>query len=300
MIPRQQRDANMSDDKTKVTRHLQMPTDTSPMPPRATGPLDNIMPWVIEFRVMGTAYIIQVPASEAILVGRSDPRRELIPDVDLTPYAAHVLGVSRQHARISVKKDRVTVEDLESANGTFLNGHVLKSGEEVRMRHGDQLSFGQLHLQVQFVVTPSGAGEASETGEPGKQTETLEVPIVGQGRRILVIDDDVDVAKLIASIFERAGFQVTTVMNGVNALSLMAEKMPDAIVFELVLPDMDGVDLVRYVRKDEKGKDVPMIAISSATGGYIMKQATEAGVDVVLSKPVGVTEIVKALEAIVE
>ena len=76
--------------------------------------------------------------------------------------------------------------------------------------------------------------------------------------------------------------------------------MPDAIVFELVLPDMDGVDLVRYVRKDEKGKDVPMIAVSSATGGYIMKQATEAGVDVVLSKPVGVNEIIKALEAIVE
>jgi CheY-like chemotaxis protein len=285
----------MSDDKTKVTRHLQMPPDTSPPPQRPTGPLDNIVPWVIEFRVMGTAYIIQVPASEEILVGRSDPKRGQMPDVDLTPYAAHVLGVSRQHARISVKSDRVTVEDLESANGTFLNNHMLKSGQEFRVRHGDQLSFGQLHLQVHFVVTP-----VSEQGETTKAGETLEVPIVGQNRHILVIDDDIDVGRLIGSIFERAGFKVTTVMNGVDALSLMAEKMPDAIVFELVLPDMDGVDLVRYVRKDQKGKDVPMIAVSSATGGYLMKQATEAGVDVVLSKPVGVNEIIKALEAIVE
>lgn len=282
----------MTDEKFGATRHLGVPPDAKPMEQRPTGPLDELIPWVIEFRVVGTTHMIQVPASESILIGRADPKRGVEPNVDLTPYAAHVLGVSRQHARISVLKDRVTVQDLKSANGTFLNGHVLSSDQEYRLRHGDQLSFGQLHLQVQFIVTPGE--EKADASAP-----EVTIPVLGKGQRVLVVDDDADVVRVIGSVFSRAGFEVTTVTSAVEAINKISDEMPDAVVFEMVLPDMNGLDLARYVRRNEKGERVPLVAISGTTGGFHTNQAREVGVNIMLTKPVGVNEIVQAISAIV-
>jgi CheY-like chemotaxis protein len=267
------------------------------MPQRPTSPLDEIVPWAIELRVVGTPHMIHVPASESIMVGRGDPKRGMVPEVDLTPYAAHVLGVSRQHARISVLKDRVVVRDLGSANGTFLNGHVLSPNEDYRLRHGDQLSFGQLHLQVNFSVTPA-------TEEKTKaHTLTGDTPadptLLGNGQHILVVDDDADVARIFANVLERTGFKVTIVSNAAEAIHQISTTMPSAVILEVILPDMSGLDLARYVRKQPKGKDVPMVALGSS-GGFHLTQSQEAGVDLFLSKPVGLDEIMKALAKIVQ
>lgn len=277
----------MSNDKG-VTRHLGMPSDAKPMPQRPTSPLDTLVPWVIEFRVVGTAHLIQVSARENMIIGRGDPRHGVIADVDLTPYAAHVLGVSRQHASVSVLKDRVVIKDMNSANGTFLNGHVLTPGEDYRLRHGDQLSFGQLHLQVQFVVTPGD-----------QENATVEIPIIGGGQYALVVDDDGDVARLLGSILEKAGFEVRLASNAVEALNKMTEKLPNVLIFELVLPDMNGLDLARYVRRQPEGHRVPMIALSAASGGFHTNQAREAGVNIVLTKPVGIDSIIEAVRSTV-
>jgi len=280
-------------DKFGATRHLGTRPDAKPMPERPISPLDELIPWVIEFRVVGTAHMIQVAARESLIIGRADPRRGILADIDLTPYAAHVLGVSRQHARVSVKNDRVTIEDMNSANGTFLNGHVLTSGQEYRLRHGDQLSFGQLHLQVQFVVTPTNEKKAGDTSE-------IAIPVLGKGQQVLVVDDDPDVARVLGSILERAGFTIKVVSNAAEAVNRISEKMPDAIVFELMMPDMNGPDFVRYVRRQDGGERVPVIAVSGASGGFHINQAREAGADIVLTKPVGVDEIVSALKTIVQ
>lgn len=277
-------------DKSKATRHLNMPQDAAPMPQRPTGPLDHLVPWVIEFRIVGTAYIIQVSATEEVNIGRSDPKRGLLPEVDLTPYAAHVLGVSRQHARVNIRSDGITVQDLSSANGTFLNGHVLNPNQEYRLRDGDQLSFGQLHVQVHFVVTPS-----TETEEALKTSEVA-ITSIGSGQHILVVDDDVDVARVFDTILERAGFKVTMMMNAVDAMNLITRQMPDIIILEMMLPDMNGDDFIRAVRKQENGADVPIIAVTGAPG----TQAREAGADVVLHKPVSVEEILQAVSSVVQ
>lgn len=279
-------------DKSRDTRYLGTPPDAPVMPKRPTEPIDELVPWVIELRVVGTAHILQVPASENIIVGRADPKRGVTPEVDLTPFAAHTLGVSRQHACISVKADRVVVRDLKSANGTFLNGHVLAPEEEYRLRHGDQLSFGQLHLQVLFSVTPTNEKQGSTKG-------TGDLAKIGSGQTILVADDDQDVARVLGSILERAGFKVSMVTTAVEAMNQLTNQLPDAIILEVVLPDMSGLEIARYVRKQATGNGIPIIAISGATGGFHLNQSMEAGVDVFLNKPIGVDDIMDALMKIV-
>lgn len=69
-------------------------------------------------------------------------------DIDLTPFDALVLGVSRVHAEIAVRADGVFVTDLGSTNGTWVNGVRLAPNTPHRLRHGDLLALGKLVFQV--------------------------------------------------------------------------------------------------------------------------------------------------------
>src|SRR5262249_40585611 len=91
------------------TRHLDLPdksTDSHVAVRATTGPLDEVIPWVIEFRVVGTAFTIQAQVHEAMIIGRSDPQRGITPSVDLEPHGARTGGVSRQHAVVMVSDNR--------------------------------------------------------------------------------------------------------------------------------------------------------------------------------------------------
>jgi two-component system KDP operon response regulator KdpE len=67
-----------------------------------------------------------------------------------------------------------------------------------------------------------------------------------------------------------------------------------------MLPDMNGLDLVRYVRKQHGQTHVPMLVVSGATGGFQMNRALEAGADVFLGKPVAVDELVQAVSTAIK
>jgi len=279
-------------DKEK-TRHLDPLQQALITPPvRATGPLDEVLPWVLEFRVVGTPSTIQVRVSEFMTIGRSDPERNFEPDVNLSPYGAHVQGVSRRHAIIAAKGERISIKDNGSANGTRLNGYALTPHQEYRLRHGDDLIVGQLHLQVLFAVVPLVKDAQS------KEPHTV-IPKLGRGQHVLIVEDDADVASVFGMILEHAGFRVTVMHNAVAALGFVSQKLPDAIVLDLMLPDMNGLDLAHYVRKQElPGQHIPVVVVSGATGGFQMNQALKAGADMFLGKPVGVDELVRAFSVL--
>ncbi|MBZ0287669.1 MAG: response regulator, partial [Anaerolineae bacterium] len=164
--------------------------------------------------------------------------------------------------------------------------------QEYRLHHGDELTIGQLHLQVLFAVVP--VNERPMPADP-----SLAIPRLGKGQHVLVVEDDSDVAAVIGMILEHAGFQVTVVNNAVAAVGFVTQKLPDAIVLDLMLPDMNGLDLARYVRRQEQpGQHVQVVVVSGATGGFQMNQAMKAGVDLFLGKPVGVSELVEAFATI--
>jgi DNA-binding response OmpR family regulator len=101
-------------------------------------------------------------------------------------------------------------------------------------------------------------------------------------------------------ILKQAGFNVQMVNTGVAALNILAEKLPDALVLDLMLPDMNGLDLARYVRKHEApNQHIPVVVISGATAGFQMNKALEAGADQFLGKPVGVDELLEAFTRMV-
>src|SRR4051794_11015186 len=80
--------------------------------PGATAPLDASLPWVIVFRAVGTASLMQTRLSEAMVVGRGDSVSSFTPEIDLAPFDALGKGVSRKHALITIKNQRLMLRDL--------------------------------------------------------------------------------------------------------------------------------------------------------------------------------------------
>ena len=276
------------------THHLNMPdTDTYTSVRATTGPLDEALPWVIEFRVVGTAFTIQAQVHEAMIIGRSDPQRGIYPTVDLEPYGARTSGVSRQHAVIIVNDNRIKIRDLGSVNGTRLNGYTLVAHQDYRLRHGDDLEIGQVKLQVRFAVVPT-----IDTPSETSSSDHASLPVLGHDEHILIVEDDADVAKVFTIALKHAGFRVTVKENAASALDFLADEIPDGIILDLMLPDMNGLDLVRFVRKQPNGKDTPLIICSGATGGFQMNQAKEAGANLFLGKPVTVDELIRSVAAV--
>ena len=272
------------------TRHLKMPAVEAAVAPSVTGPLDQVRPWVIELRVVGTASVVQTRVGEAMVIGRSDTASGFAPEVDLTTFDAFSKGVSRKHALITVKNQRLMLRDLNSTNGTRLNNAICAPGEEYRLRHGDELMLGQLRLQVSFAVVPS-LTDTQRNSKPDPQKQMIK----GSGKRVLIIEDDADVGNVFRMALEFAGYKVTVVNDVTKALGVVFQGMPDAIVLDLMLPDLNGLDLVHYVRKQKTPNRVPLLVVSGAIGGFQMNQALAAGADAFLGKPVSVEELVKAV-----
>lgn len=114
---------------------------------------------MLQIVVAHIGHRIQVPLKQEILIGREDADSGVFPEVDLTPYDAVGKGVSRQHAKI-VFRDKLTIEDVGSVNGTFLNGRRLVPYQATPLSSGDVVQLGTLVLQVYFEL-PESAEESS-------------------------------------------------------------------------------------------------------------------------------------------
>jgi hypothetical protein len=109
-------------------------------------------PWQIIFqptKAKGKAIALEV--QNITIVGRADPDSATQPDLDLTPQGGDKLGVSRQHAILMSNVDGLWLIDLDSTNGTWVNGLYLQPGLKYRLRNGDRIEFGSLELAVRVL-----------------------------------------------------------------------------------------------------------------------------------------------------
>lgn len=105
----------------------------------------------IEVTVVNTGRVLMLSADREILVGRLDSAHGIFPELDLTVDGGLEEGVSRRHARIYMRDGTCFVEDLDSTNGSFLNGDRITPYLPYAFHDGDVLSFGS--LQLKFRIT---------------------------------------------------------------------------------------------------------------------------------------------------
>jgi hypothetical protein len=96
-----------------------------------------------------TEPITIAPGGE-LLIGRRDSTSGVAPDLDLTPHGALEKGVSRMHACLRRGEDVLSIIDLDSANGTYLNGQRLAAHQPRLLRDGDEIRLGKLVMHIYF------------------------------------------------------------------------------------------------------------------------------------------------------
>lgn len=103
-------------------------------------------PDIVRFAVWDHADVVEVPANQMITLGRSSDNHDVT--VDLDEFHGRLLGVSRRHVMIFPTPNGFAVRDLNSANGTCLNGTPLQPGKAYTLQHSDELQLGGLYLTV--------------------------------------------------------------------------------------------------------------------------------------------------------
>jgi len=102
---------------------------------------------------------------------------------------------------------------------------------------------------------------------------------------IMVVDDSLTVRRVTSRLLRRQGMEVMTAKDGVEALTLLDERLPDLLLLDIEMPRMDGYELTRHIRRSERLQGLPIIMITSRTGAKHREHAMALGVNRYLGKP---------------
>ena len=115
-------------------------------------------------------------------------------------------------------------------------------------------------------------------------------------RKILVVDDDSTSRRLMSHILNREGYDVATASNGVEALELMADDPAEILITDRMMPNMDGVELLKAVRQSPIYGHIPVIIVTANSDARDQPEAEAAGATAFLTKPVGSTELLATVQ----
>jgi chemosensory pili system protein ChpA (sensor histidine kinase/response regulator) len=115
----------------------------------------------------------------------------------------------------------------------------------------------------------------------------------------LVVDDSITVRRVTQRLLERNGMRVLTAKDGVEAVSLLQENLPDIILLDIEMPRMDGYEVASHVRNDQRLKHIPIVMITSRVSEKHRARAIELGVDDYLGKPYQESQLLDAIEPLV-
>jgi len=158
--------------------------------------------------------------------------------------------------------------------------------EELGVRSADDT------LRPQNLKTSKPDSSNSSTEITNLSTET--------NNYILVAEDDQDVAFLITEMLKEEGYEYVWAQDGQEALEIMDRQMPNLLITDIMMPRMDGIELIKNVRKDENKCHMPVIVVSARTEDADRLIGLEAGAEVYLGKPFNSEELMLRVRKLLE
>jgi DNA-binding NarL/FixJ family response regulator len=119
-------------------------------------------------------------------------------------------------------------------------------------------------------------------------------------KKILIVDDDLTLRRILHNSLEQRGYQVVSVGSGKDALARFSQDVPDIIVSDVSMPEMDGFEFCRQLRSQPSGKLIPFIFLSAKNELNDRVQGHSIGADNYLTKPFEMKELLANIEALIE
>ncbi|MCD1295737.1 response regulator [Methanocella sp. CWC-04] len=114
------------------------------------------------------------------------------------------------------------------------------------------------------------------------------------GNKVLIIDDEKSICELVELALSGKGYEVKTAFRGEKGVDLVKEFSPDLILLDMLMPDIDGTEAARLIKKMEKGKDIPIILMSGR--GTLESELDKTLFTAMLNKPFSIADLVRAVD----
>ena len=128
---------------------------------------------------------------------------------------------------------------------------------------------------------------------------------MSEKKRILVVDDEPDFAAIVQGNLEKEGFEVEIAYNGVEGLEKIRSNPPDAVVLDVMMPEMDGYKVCRELKADEKYADIPVVLLTAVASHvtstrYSHQDGMSTEADDYIAKPASAEEITESIKRLLE
>lgn len=120
------------------------------------------------------------------------------------------------------------------------------------------------------------------------------------GAKILIVDDDLDTLKLVGMMLERKGYEILAASDGKKALRLLRDTLPDLILLDIMMPEMDGYEVARRLRANPETDPIPIIMFTAKSQLDDRIEGLEAGADAYITKPTQPRELFAQVKAILK
>ena len=117
-------------------------------------------------------------------------------------------------------------------------------------------------------------------------------------KKILAVDDERHIVRLVQVNLERAGYEVVTAFDGKDALEKVASEQPDLVVLDVMMPYMDGFEVLQNLRKNPNTRELPVIMLTAKAQDADVFRGWQSGVDCYLTKPFNPMELISFVKRI--
>ncbi len=174
-----------------------------------------------------------------------------------------------------------------------LTAHAMEGDREKAMEAGC-VGYISKPFSIQgFMETINGFFQGSH------ERESPENKVITGKSRILIVDDNPLNVKLLEAKLPHEEYEVFTAFDGPGALKKLEEELIDLILLDIMMPGMDGYDVVRRVKKDPRTREIPIIFITALEGVEETIKGLEAGADEFLNKPVCTPELLSRVRSLI-
>ena len=115
------------------------------------------------------------------------------------------------------------------------------------------------------------------------------------GADVLVVEDDTQINELVGAYVQIAGVGYRAALDGASALAAVRERLPSLIILDLMLPDTDGFEIARQLKRDEKTASIPIVMLTALDRDEQRKQGMDAGAVRYITKPFDPDQLIDAI-----
>ncbi|MBS1734028.1 MAG: response regulator [Bacteroidetes bacterium] len=114
--------------------------------------------------------------------------------------------------------------------------------------------------------------------------------------KILVVDDDPYILMSLEFLMRKNGFDVMVARNGTEALDLVEKQLPDLVLLDIMMPDVDGYEICRYIKKSSRLKNTKVVFVSAKSKESDIQKSYELGASLYITKPFSTRELLKQVK----